>query len=144
MDILAPLEGRAFDLRLVGDGIGGASAFKVAYAELTKGLKALPVNQLPAAEGFGFLDAYCAELAFSRADLFNRAERFLPYLPADAGRWIAETHEMGDADSALGLTRGFSAGAAGIMTRLAASPFSLGVRETVDGSRSMGDTIRGL
>ena len=107
-----PLEGQAFDLNLTGDGIRRASAFKVAYAGLTKGLNALPVNQLLAAEGFGFLDAYCDELAFSQADLLNRAERFLPYLPTDAGCWIAETHEIGDAVSALGLTRGFSAGAA--------------------------------
>ena len=143
-DILAPFEGQAFDLKPIGGGIGRASAFKMAYAGLTKGLNALLVNQLLAAEGFGFLDAYCDELAFSQADLLKRAENSVPRLPADAGRWIAEMHEIGDAVSALGLTRGFSAAAADIMVRMAASPFSGEVRETVDMSRSMQDTIRGL
>ena len=143
-DILTTLEGQAFDLKPIGVGVGRASAFKMTYAGLTKGLNALLVNQLMAAEGFGFLDAYCEELAFSQADLLDRAERSVPRLPADAGRWIAEMHEIGDAVATLGLTRGFSAGAADVMARLAASPFSGEVRETVDASRSMKDTIRGL
>ena len=143
-DALRDLDGCAFDLIFLDGGIGGASAFKMAYAGLTKGLNALLVNQHLLAAKLGFLDAYCDELEYSQPELSDRAERMIPRLPADAGRWIAEMQEIAETLQAAGLSRGFHDGAAEIMNRLARSRFSVETRETVDAARSMKATIRGL
>ena len=120
---LEALDGQAFDFRRLDGDVGQASAFKMAYAGLTKGLNALLVNQLLAAQEFGFLDEYRDELAFSQVTLLDSAESTIPRMPADSGRWVAEMNEIAKTLSAIGLPDGFHAGAAEIMTRLAASPF---------------------
>ena len=143
-DALRELDGCAFDLKFLEGGIGRASAFKMAYAGLTKGLNALLVNQLLFAAKLGFLDAYCDELEYSQPELSDRAENAVPRLPADAERWIAEMQEIAETLGTAGLSRSFHGGAEEIMIRLAKSRFSEETRETVDAARSMKATIREL
>lgn len=141
---LARLDGAGFEMRPLGPRIGDASGFKMAYAAVTKGVNALLVNALLAAEAQGFLDAWLAEVEASQPALARRAAATAPALPSDAGRWVREMEEIAASFRDLGLPGGFHDGAAEIMALLAASPFGAETRRTRDRSRDMRATIEGV
>ena len=141
---LTSLDGQAFEHMVLEGGVGRASAFKMIYAGLTKGTNALLVNQLLAAERAGLLEAYLAELAYSQERMLAQAERVVPRMPADAGRWAPEMLEIAAQLDEFGLPDGFHKAAERIMLLLAASPFAKETRETVDPDRSLADTLKGV
>lgn len=141
-DAVAPLDGHAFDHVILHGQAGQASMFKMLYAGLTKGLNALLVNQLMAAERAGLFEAYVEELAMSQQALLARAEGVIPRMPADAERWTPEMREIASALAELGLPTGFHRAAERVMQRLASSPFAAETRETVDPDRTVRDTLR--
>ncbi|MDE0696701.1 MAG: NAD(P)-binding domain-containing protein [Boseongicola sp.] len=141
-DAVASLDGQAFDHVVLHGQAGHASMFKMLYAGLTKGLNALLVNQLMAAERAGLFEAYVEELAFSQQSLLARAESVIPRMPADAERWTPEMREIASALGELDLPTGFHTAAEHVMQRLASSPFATETRETVDSGRTVRDTLR--
>lgn len=141
-DAVASLDGQAFDHVVLHGQAGQASMFKMLYAGLTKGLNALLVNQLMAAERAGLFEAYVEELAVSQQALLSRAESVIPRMPADAERWTPEMREIASALGELDLPTGFHRAAERIMQRLASSPFATETRETVDPGRTVRDTLR--
>ena len=82
------------DARACAGGIGAASALKMGYAGLNKGLTALAATMVLAATRGGALDALRAELAESEPALLARFERGLPDMVPKAGRWVAEMREI--------------------------------------------------
>lgn len=100
------------DVRPLGDGIGLASAMKMCYASLTKGLTALCTELLTAAEVLGVSDALTAEFRLSQSALFERMEKGLPSMPPKAKRWIGEMDEISATFEHVGLTPKILAGAA--------------------------------
>ena len=62
------------DVRPLGDQIGLASAIKMCYASLTKGLTALCTELLTAAELLGVSEALKAEFQMSQSALYQRME----------------------------------------------------------------------
>ena len=141
-DAVTSLDGQAFDHVVLHGQAGQASMFKMLYAGLTKGLNALLVNQLTAAERAGLFEAYVEELAMSQQSLLARAENVIPRMPADAERWTPEMREIASALAELGLPTGFHRAAERVMQRLASSPFAAETRETVDPGRTVRDTLR--
>lgn len=141
-DAIASLDGQAFDHVVLHGQAGQASLFKMLYAGLTKGLNALLVNQLMAAERAGLFEAYVEELAFSQQSLLARAENVIPRMPADAERWTPEMREVASALRELDLPTGFHTAAEHVMQRLASSPFATETRETVDSGRTVRNTLR--
>ncbi len=141
---LAPLDGQAFDHLVLGAEIGQASTFKMLYAGLTKGLNALLVNQLLAAEKAGLFGAYVDELARSQAVLLRQAERVVPRMPADSARWEPEMREIAATLADLDLPVGFHHAAGHVMALLASSPFAQETRETVDLERTLHGTLSSL
>ncbi len=141
---LAPLDGQAFDHKVLGSEIGQASMLKMLYAGLTKGLNALLVNQILAAEKAGLFDAYVEELACSQAALLRHAERVVPRMPADSERWEPEMREIAATLANLDLPTGFHRAAERIMARLATSPFADETRESVDPDRTLHGTLHNL
>lgn len=139
---IASLDGQAFDHVVLQGQAGQASMFKMLYAGLTKGLNALLVNQLTAAERAGLFEAYVEELAMSQQSLLARAESVIPRMPADAERWTPEMREIASALGELDLPTGFHKAAERVMQRLASSPFATETRETVDAGRTVRDTLR--
>ncbi|MXX89424.1 MAG: NAD(P)-dependent oxidoreductase [Boseongicola sp. SB0677_bin_26] len=139
---VAFLDGQAFDHVVLQGQAGQASMFKMLYAGLTKGLNALLVNQLTAAERAGLFEAYVEELAMSQQSLLARAESVIPRMPADAERWTPEMREIASALGELDLPTGFHKAAERVMQRLASSPFATETRETVDAGRTVRDTLR--
>lgn len=100
------------DVRPLGDEVGLASAIKMCYASLTKGLTALCTELLTAAERLGVSDALTAEFRLSQSALFERMEKGLPSMPPKAKRWIGEMEEISATFEHVGLTPKILAGAA--------------------------------
>lgn len=100
------------DVRPLGEEVGLASAIKMCYASLTKGLTALCTELLTAAERLGVSDALTAEFRLSQSALFERMEKGLPSMPPKAKRWIGEMEEISATFEHVGLTPNILAGAA--------------------------------
>ncbi len=112
LDAFSELSHYGLDVRTLGDEIGLASAIKMCYASLTKGLTALCTELLTAAEALGVSDALTEEFKLSQAALYERMERGLPSMPPKARRWIGEMEEISDTFAHVGLTPNILAGAA--------------------------------
>ena len=108
------------DVRPLGDEIGLASAIKMCYASLTKGLTALCTELLTAAELLGVSESLAEEFQLSQSVLYERMERGLPGMPTKARRWIGEMEEISDTFADVGLTPNILTGAAD-MYRLVSS-----------------------
>ena len=100
------------DVRPLGDQIGLASAIKMCYASLTKGLTALCTELLTAAELLGVSDALKAEFQMSQSALYQRMEGGLPGMPPKSRRWIGEMEEISATFGHVGLTPKILAGVA--------------------------------
>lgn len=112
LDTFSTLNNFGLDVRPLGDEIGQASAIKMCYASLTKGLTALCTELLTAAEMLGVSDALAAEFKLSQTALYDRMERGLPSMPTKAKRWIGEMEEISDTFADVGLTPNILTGAA--------------------------------
>jgi L-threonate 2-dehydrogenase len=90
---LAPLGALGLDLRVLDGPIGVASALKMSYAGLTKGIAALGSAVALGALAAGTTDALIAELGESQPHLLPYLAR-LPGLFPKAYRWVAEMEEI--------------------------------------------------
>ncbi|CAA2099366.1 hypothetical protein MBUL_00112 [Methylobacterium bullatum] len=82
------------DVRPVEGGVGAASALKMSYAGINKGLTALAAVMILAAGRAGAAEALYAELAESEPELLARFSRVLPDMVPKAYRWVAEMDEI--------------------------------------------------
>jgi 3-hydroxyisobutyrate dehydrogenase-like beta-hydroxyacid dehydrogenase len=80
--------------RRVDGGVGAASALKMSYGGITKGLTAVGSAMLLAAERAGVADALHAELAASQPNLLAYFQRSVPDMFGKAYRWVAEMEEI--------------------------------------------------
>ena len=74
--------------------VGAASALKMSYAGITKGLTAIGASMILAAHRAGVSDALRAELSASQANVFGGLSRSIPDMFSKANRWVAEMHEI--------------------------------------------------
>lgn len=74
--------------------VGAASALKMSYAGITKGLIGIGASMALAARRAGVGDALIAELAASQANLLAGFKRSIPDMFAKAGRWVGEMDEI--------------------------------------------------
>jgi putative dehydrogenase len=91
---LARLNGFGLVFRAVEGGIGAASALKMSYGGITKGLTAVGSAMLLAAERAGVAEALHAELAASQPNLLAYFQRSVPDMFGKAYRWVAEMEEI--------------------------------------------------
>jgi 3-hydroxyisobutyrate dehydrogenase-like beta-hydroxyacid dehydrogenase len=105
---------RLFGLEIVqlGTESGQASAFKMCYAALTKGLTALGTELFVAAEALGVAQALDQELQQSQPVLYDLLKRQIPGMPPKARRWVGEMEEIAQTFAQIGLTPQILAGAA--------------------------------
>lgn len=82
------------NVRVMAGRLGDASALKMAYGALNKGIIALGAAMAVAAERAGVGDAFRAELAESQADLLGKLSRSVPDMLPKAYRWVAEFEEV--------------------------------------------------
>jgi 3-hydroxyisobutyrate dehydrogenase-like beta-hydroxyacid dehydrogenase len=100
------LKDYGLDIRLVEGGVGAASALKLSYASMTKGLMAIAIASARAAGNGGAAAALRAEFAESQPHLLAWLQRQMPTVPPKAYRWVGEMEEIarfldGDATAEL-------------------------------------------
>jgi 3-hydroxyisobutyrate dehydrogenase-like beta-hydroxyacid dehydrogenase len=108
------LSGFGLEVVALGGQIGQASAIKMCYAALTKGLTAICAELLTAAELLGVSQALKRELQTSQTTLYERMERQLPGMPMRSRRWVGEMEEIARTFEGVGLPPGTYAGAADV------------------------------
>lgn len=89
--VLAPLGLR---LHVLDAPNGAASALKMGYAGITKGLIAIAATMALAARRHDVGEALAAELARSQPDLFRSFVRSIPDMLPKARRWVPEMREI--------------------------------------------------
>ena len=113
-DVSRVLELRAagLDMRAVPGGVGAASALKMSYAALTKGMTALAVQSLASAKAYGIDRELDAELVASQRMMRERFDRSLPGMAPKAYRWVGEMEEIARTFADVGLDPKLFLGAA--------------------------------
>lgn len=109
---LARLNEFGLDVPVVSERVGDASAVKMCYAGLTKGLTALCTELLVAAEALGVRSALFDEYRTSQAAMLQRMEGGLPGMPPKSRRWVGEMEEIAATMASVGLTPKFHEAAA--------------------------------
>jgi putative dehydrogenase len=90
------LNGHGLDVRVTPGGIGAASALKMSYAGITKGLTALASARMLAATRAGAAEGLRAELERSQPQLLAWLTRSVPPMYDKAYRWVGEMEEIAD------------------------------------------------
>ena len=81
-------------IRVMDGGIGAASALKMCFGGVTKGLTAMGAAMALAAHRAGVADALKSELSASQAAVFARLVQAVPDMFPKAYRWVAEMEEI--------------------------------------------------
>jgi 3-hydroxyisobutyrate dehydrogenase-like beta-hydroxyacid dehydrogenase len=113
--------------------VGAASALKMSYAGVTKGLIALGSAMILAADRAGAGEALRDELAKSQAQLFAGFGRSIPDMFGKARRWVPEMNEIAGFVTGDPAAEQIFAGFAALYERLAADN---------DGKRGEIDTLQ--
>ncbi len=100
------------DMRAVPGGVGAASALKMSYAAVTKGLTALAIQSLASAKAYGVGKELDAEMVASLRMLRERFDRSLPDMAPKAYRWVGEMEEIARTFNDVGLDPQIFMGAA--------------------------------
>jgi 3-hydroxyisobutyrate dehydrogenase-like beta-hydroxyacid dehydrogenase len=81
-------------VRIMDGAVGAASALKMSYGGITKGLTAIAAAMVLAATRAGAAAALREELAASQPQLLQRFTKALPDMYPKAYRWVAEMREV--------------------------------------------------
>ena len=103
-DALTQLCAFGLDIRVVSDVIGDASAVKMCYAALNKGIIALATQLSVAAKVLGVDKTLWEEFAASQSALVPRMQRQLPGMVSKAYRWVGEMEEIAKTFEYCGLS----------------------------------------
>lgn len=139
--VLEPLSQPDLLFRNIGPEIGTASGIKMCYAALTKGTMTLDTLVLLGARQMGLSGPLMAEFAESQPAALDRMEKSVPWLAADAERWVGEMKEIAKTFSETGLTESMHLGAASVFELLASSDLASETRETADKTRDLETAI---
>jgi 3-hydroxyisobutyrate dehydrogenase-like beta-hydroxyacid dehydrogenase len=100
----ATLNGYGLDIRVLDGASGQASALKMCYAGLTKGLHAVGVSVMLGAIEAGVAAPFLAELEQSQPELLAYFRLRTPGIFAKSYRWVAEMQEIGAFLGGAGVT----------------------------------------
>lgn len=113
------LRAHGLDVRLLPGDLTAASALKLSYASLTKGLVALGVDMILSARRAGVDDALMKELSASQPQVLAWLARQVPRMYPKAYRWVAEMDEIAQFYDDMPDRGGIHAAAARMYERLA-------------------------
>jgi|SRR3990172_7836595 len=117
---LRGLEAFGIPVKVLGDGVCQASAFKVVYAGLTKGLQALFCELLMGARKFGLLNEIRSQYQESFPGLLDKIAPSIVGLRIHAGRRAEEMDELKRTFNAQGLSSFMAPGAQKVLQAIAA------------------------
>jgi len=127
---------------VMGHQIGQASAMKMCYAAMTKGLVALCTESLTAAEALGVSQALKERLqSGSPSAVFKQVEQELPKMPEKSGRWIGEMEEIAKTFEQVGLTPRIFSGAADLFRFVYGTDLAKRTPEDVSPRPSLSETV---
>lgn len=132
------------DVRILGDEVGQASALKMCYGALTKGLQALATELLVAANLAGVEEALRAEQKDSMAEVLGWLEGNMPSMPPKAYRWVGEMEEISSFFADLGMTPDILHGAAEMYRFVKDTPIGQESPESRDPNQTMESVIAAL
>ncbi|UUX51953.1 DUF1932 domain-containing protein [Nisaea acidiphila] len=130
----------ALDIRVVEGEVGAASALKMCFATLTKGVQALAIQSFVTAELEGVGPALRTEMEGAQANLLKSLTNSLPGMPPKAYRWVGEMEEIAKTFGDAGLTPKTFEGAADIYRFVEGTPLG---KEVVE-KRTMGTDLEDL
>jgi 3-hydroxyisobutyrate dehydrogenase-like beta-hydroxyacid dehydrogenase len=133
----AELAAYGLDVRVIGAEPGQASALKMCYAAMTKGVTAIQTQAFVAGRVLGVEAALRDEMQLSQAAMLKRAETAVPDMPPKAYRWVGEMEEIAATFGATGLTPRLFEGVAELYRFVEATPLG---QETPE-RRSRGQTL---
>jgi 3-hydroxyisobutyrate dehydrogenase-like beta-hydroxyacid dehydrogenase len=129
-------------VHVLSDRIGDASAIKMCYAAMTKGVQALVLELLVAARRLGVDTALEAQIKASRSEIYDWVIGALPVMPPKAYRWVPEMREIAKTFEAAGMTPHMFEGAADMYAFIAATALGRETPENRDKSRTGQDVVR--
>ena len=91
-------------VEILGDKAGQASAFKIVYAGLTKGLASLMLEQLLVAHSLGILDKISDQYRAKFPDIMKTVDESFPGIPFRAARRSEEMEELCNTIEEAGMT----------------------------------------
>lgn len=131
-------------VRILGAKNGEASALKMCYGAMNKGITALMLETLMAARRLGVEEIFEAQMRETRKDVYEWLIGAMPAMPPKAYRWVPEMLQVAQTFEGVGMTPRIFHGAADMYELVAAT--ALG-RETPEGrDKSVGgkEVIRRL
>jgi putative dehydrogenase len=91
----AALNDLGLNIQVIDGAVGQASALKLCYAAITKGLHAIGISSMLAAIEAGVAEPFMAELARSQPRLLDGFVSGAPGVFPKAYRWVVEMEEIG-------------------------------------------------
>lgn len=138
---LRPLANASISVHVMSERIGDASAMKMCYAALTKGMTGLVLELLIAARKLG-VDAPLAErFRKGQAPILDHVLENLPKMPPKAHRWVPEMHEIANTFQSVGLTPAIFNGIADLYDYVARTRLGKETPENRDASRGGMDVV---
>jgi 3-hydroxyisobutyrate dehydrogenase-like beta-hydroxyacid dehydrogenase len=125
----------------LGYDVGTASAMKMAYSALNKGIDALLATVLLAAERLGVRPPLMQELKFSQIEALERMQARVPFLGSTAKRFTPEMAEIARTYESVGVTPAFHRGAEWLYALFAATPYANETRATQPKQRSLDEAL---
>lgn len=89
-----PLAKLGLDVRWIDGPVGAASALKMAYAGITKGLTALAAASILGADKYGAMAGLRREMSESQPDMLKFLDRQIPDMFPKAYRFVGEMEEV--------------------------------------------------
>jgi 3-hydroxyisobutyrate dehydrogenase-like beta-hydroxyacid dehydrogenase len=128
-------------VRVLSDRAGDASALKMCYAAMTKGVTAVTLELLVAAHDLGVEEAVEQELRDSRPDVLDWQMGNFATVPARSGRWVPEMQQIARTFAELGLTPTIFEGAAELYAMVAETPLGKETPEQARAAKRDGMTV---
>ena len=121
-------------VRVLGDRIGAASALKMCDAVISKGVTALVLQMLIAAQRYGVARELEEQFTPARRRIHDVVIDALPIMPSKSYRWVPEVLEIAKTLEAVGMTPKMIEGAADVYEFVAATALGRETPERRDSS----------
>ncbi len=129
-------------VNVLSERVGDASAIKMCYAAMNKGMIALVVELLVVARRLGVDAALEARLMKTHTAILEQVIAGLPTMPPKAHRWVPEMFEIAQTFESVGLTPRMFEGAAAMYQFIAATKLGMETPENRDKSRGGKDVVK--
>jgi 3-hydroxyisobutyrate dehydrogenase-like beta-hydroxyacid dehydrogenase len=141
LNVLATPE---LSVRVLSQRIGDASALKICDAVMSKGVTALVLQMLIAAQRLGVAKELEEQFTVARRRIYDVVIDALPVMPSKAHRWVPEVMEIAKTMEAVGMTPQMIEGAAAVYEFVAGTALGRETPESRDNSRDGREVVRRL